>query len=120
MKPGSTAGWVAAWAAVGLLGLGLCQFPRFKQFCGETAVYRIGLGLHACESNDEAADDFSCNADVGGWREALLPRNLTAQECARTRSHLFVPWVLRVVVDAPDHSHGVVVPRIAATHDSRK
>jgi hypothetical protein len=75
------------------LAVVLCILPRFKQFCGETAVYRIGLGLHACGANDEAADDFACTHDIGGWREALLWRDLTAQECSRATPHRFVPWV---------------------------
>ena len=70
--------------------------PRFKQFCGEAAVYRIGLGLHACEANDEAADDFSCTEDIGGLREALLPRDLSPVECAQGRPHQFVPWLQRI------------------------
>jgi hypothetical protein len=81
--------------AVGLVAVVLCLVPRFKQFCGESAVYRIGFGLYACEYNDEAADNFACSEDVGGLREALLPRDLTPQECAQARPHRFVPWIYR-------------------------
>jgi hypothetical protein len=84
-----------AASAAGLVAIAFCGVPRFKQFCGESAVYRIGFGLYACESNDEAADDFACTEDIGGWREALLPRDLTARECARAAPHRFVPWVYR-------------------------
>jgi hypothetical protein len=68
---------LVAGPILGVAIAALCLVPHFKQFCGETAVYRIGFGLHACESNDEAADDFACTQDIGGLREALLPRDLT-------------------------------------------
>jgi hypothetical protein len=76
--------------------MALCLVPRFKQFCGESAIYRIGPGLYACEANDEAADDFSCSGSIGGWREALLWRDLSPQECRQVHPDRFVPWMVRL------------------------
>ena len=84
---------LVAGLAIAALAAYLCLEPQFKQFCGESAIYRIGTGLYVCEYNNEAADDFACTGEIEGRYEGLLLRDLSSQECTRVKPHRFIPWI---------------------------
>jgi hypothetical protein len=91
MKP--IAIWTAGLSTVLVTTL-IALTPVPKQFCGEASIYRVDFRLRACERNDEAAEKFYCQGQIGGLREYFLWRDLTPVECALKPGY-YVPIAYR-------------------------
>ena len=76
----------------------ICFIPSFKQFCGESAVYRVGFELYTCEHNDESAENFYCGEKIGSSGASLFLRDLTAEECGERQSYRLTPILYRLGV----------------------